>query len=73
MASRRAPGEVRDAIVAYLRDRPRGARNAEIVAGVSDLLGDVVSSSSVRSYLQLNEGTKFEHIARGRWRLVDRR
>jgi hypothetical protein len=72
MANRRAPGEIRDAIVAYLRDRPQGATNAEIVAGVSDLLGGEIPPSSVRSYLQLNEGSKFKRIARGRWRLVGR-
>jgi hypothetical protein len=72
MARRRAPGEVRDAIVAYLRGKPGGAKTDEIVTGVSKLLGSEVPPSSVRSYLRLNKGTKFQRIERGRYRLVDR-
>jgi len=72
MAGRRAPGEVRDAIVAYLRGKPGGARVDEIATGVSKLLGSEVPSSSVRSYLRLNEGTKFHRVERGRYRLMDR-
>jgi hypothetical protein len=72
MAGRRAPGEIRDAIVTYLRGKPGGARVGEIVTGVSELLDSEVSPSSVRSYLRLNDGTKFQRVERGRYRLVDR-
>ena len=36
---RRRPGEVRDAIVSVLSDRPRGASLAEIEGAVNSLIG----------------------------------
>jgi len=72
MVKRQAPGKVRDAIVAFLRGKPGGARTDEIAAGVSTLLGSDVPASSVRSYLRLNEGTKFRRLERGRYQLMDR-
>lgn len=64
----RRPGEVRDAIVAYLRSHKEGATTAEIHQGVEKRLG-AVSPSSVRSYLGLNADTLFERVGRGRYRL----
>lgn len=69
MSSRRRPGEVRDAIVATMRERGGSATVAEIVAGVGHVLGGEVSSSSVRSYLNLNAESMFERLERGRYRL----
>jgi predicted transcriptional regulator of viral defense system len=67
MAERRQPGEVRDAIVAALRQRHGTATVEEIVQDVEARLGGPVARSSVRSYLQ-NEG-RFERLERGRYRL----
>lgn len=73
MAKRR-PGEVRDAILGYLRsNRRRPATVAEIQAAVQKALGSSVAASSVRSYLALNEGQTFERVGRGRYRLVSGR
>ena len=68
MAERRKPGEVRDAIVAYLRKR-REATMPEIHEGVGALLGSPVPASSVRSYLRLNTPGTFRRVGRGRYRL----
>ncbi len=65
----RAPGTIRDAIVAYLSeavDREGSVR--EIQAAVAKKLGDV-PASSIRSYLNLNVPEQFERIGRGRYRL----
>jgi hypothetical protein len=70
MAARRRPGQVRDAIVAYLADT-QDATVAEIQVAVNTTLGGEVPASSVRSYLRLNVGDLFERTARGRYRLVD--
>jgi site-specific DNA-methyltransferase (adenine-specific) len=69
--NRRKPGEVRDAIVEFLRKRRGDASGADIRSGVEAALGTPVAASSVRSYLQLNEGTLFERTARGRYRLKE--
>lgn len=74
--SRRPPGQIRDAIIASLKTRPEGATIKEIHAAVEKDLGEVVSPSSVRSYLQLGTrrptrpGGHFERLAPGRYRLV---
>lgn len=68
MAMRRRPGEVRDAIVAFLNMR-RDATVTEICQAVASRLGGEVPTSSVRSYLRLNTGALFERVARGRYRL----
>ncbi|HZO61389.1 MAG TPA: hypothetical protein VFB35_00250 [Gaiellaceae bacterium] len=65
----RKPGEVRDAIVGYLRSAGGEARVADIHKGVEKRLGGAVARSSVRSYLNLNEGTTFKRVGRGRYRL----
>ncbi len=63
----RAPGTVRDAIVKYLAVKDV-ASVSEIIDGVSKQIG-TVSSSSVRSYLNLNVGTVFDRTGHGRYRL----
>lgn len=69
MPTRRRPGEVRDAIMAYLRAQTGEASAAQIRQAVTERLGATVPSSSVRSYLNLGTGTLFERTARGRYRL----
>lgn len=65
---RLAPGDVRDAIVRYLRTVP-DASTSELVAAVSSALSEEVSSSSVRSYLRLNTPARFRRVRRGRYAL----
>lgn len=64
----RAPGAIRDSIVAYLTDLDRDATLGEINSAVTMKLGRV-STSSVRSYLNLNVPALFERTGRGRYRL----
>lgn len=67
--TRRAPGEVRDAINRTLREAGvDGATVAAIQAGVEERIG-AVPSSSVRSYLRLNEGKTYERLGHGAYRL----
>ena len=63
---RRRPGEVRDAIIQVLEERPAGGSVREIAHGVSELIGDV-PASSVRSYLQLNTPTMFARMDRAQY------
>jgi DNA modification methylase len=63
----RAPGTVRDAILAYLSEAEE-ASVAEIRAVVVKRLGNV-PASSIRSYLNLNVPRQFERTGRGRYRL----
>ncbi len=65
----RAPGAIRDSIVAYLTEVKGDATLAQINTAVSARLGGI-STSSVRSYLNLNVPTLFERTARGRYRLA---
>ena len=67
--TRRAPGQVRDAIVRYLSGHPGPAPLSEIHAGVERDLGGSVAKSSVRSYLNLGTGSTFDRIGRGSYRL----
>jgi DNA modification methylase len=67
---KRRPGEVRDAIVAVLASRARGATLTEIRNEVRSLIGDV-PSSSVRSYLQLNTPGLFARMDRAQYVLKD--
>jgi len=67
---RRRPGEIRDAIFAFLSSRPRGCSVADIETGVQELIGSV-PPSSIRSYLRLNAGSLFRNTARGRYALRD--
>jgi site-specific DNA-methyltransferase (adenine-specific) len=67
------PGQVRDAILAYLGEHGNEANVAEIYEAVERRLG-WVAASSVRSYLNLNTPSLFERTARGCYRLKsDRR
>lgn len=63
---RRRPGEVRDAIIQVLQERSDGGSVKEIVNGVSELIGDV-ASSSIRSYLQLNTPALFARMDRAQY------
>jgi site-specific DNA-methyltransferase (adenine-specific) len=67
---RRRPGEIRDAIVAVLSTKPRGASIADIEAGVKELIG-TAPSSSIRSYLRLNSKALFRKLDRGVYVLRD--
>lgn len=69
MASRRPPGTIRDAILRYMKNHGGTATVAEIEDGVSQILGEEVSSSSVRSYLGLNTPGTFKRVARGKYKL----
>ena len=70
MAEKRRPGEIRDAILDVLSARAEGASISEIKREVSDLIGDV-SSSSVRSYLRLNTPSVFTRKVRGSYALKE--
>lgn len=69
MNRRRAPGQVRDAIVGYLHERGDDAEVAEIRDAVNARIGPT-SASSVRSYLRLNTPSIFMKTERGRYKLV---
>ena len=65
----RAPGTIRDAILAYLSEAAgREASVQDIQAAVAKKLGNV-PASSIRSYLNLNVPDQFERTGRGRYRL----
>lgn len=68
-STRRSPGQIRDAILEFLRERRGDVTVADIRRGVESIVGGEVAASSVRSYLNLNEGTLFERTSRGRYRL----
>ena len=61
---RRRPGEVRDAIVTVLSNKPNGASITEIQDAVHALIGRA-APSSVRSYLRLNSDSLFRRQDRG--------
>lgn len=65
---RRAPGEVRDAVLATLETHPAGATVAQIIDGTRSIIG-AVPASSVRSYLRLNTPRLFVRDGRGVYRL----
>lgn len=65
---RRAPGQVRDAILTTLEAHPDGASVAQIVDGARAIVG-AVPASSVRSYLRLNTPQLFVRDGRGIYRL----
>lgn len=70
MTSRRSPGVVRDAIVAYLRSvHPEARHIAEIHAAVCKRAGNDVPKSSVRSYLRLNTPKMFTRTGRGLYKM----
>lgn len=68
MRRKRRPGEVRDAIVAFLSSRSDGASASEVEVAVQDMIGPA-GPSSVRSYLRLNTPELFERSARGHYSL----
>ncbi len=68
--TRRRPGQVRDAIVEVLERSPRGAAVAEVCEQVSQLIGEEVPGSSVRSYLRLNTPELFVRSDRGQYVLA---
>lgn len=78
MSDRRKPGQVRDAIIDFLRKKQQGAPMDEIHQAVERTLGSKVARSSVRSYLNLNAHTAedrptlFVRIGRGTYRLKAR-
>ena len=65
---RRAPGQVRDAVLTILETHPSGASVTQIVDGARGIIGDV-PASSVRSYLRLNTPRLFVRDGRGFYRL----
>lgn len=65
---RHRPGEVRDAIVAVLRECDRPLSVKDVTAAVSDRLGEV-PASSVRSYLRLNTPELFARMERAQYSL----
>lgn len=73
--TRRAPGEVRDAILASLRDKPKGASILEIQNVVEKKLRGPVAPSSVRSFLRLRTDSSpplFTRTGRGKYKLARR-
>lgn len=67
------PGQVRDAIVASLsQSREDASSLRQIQLGVEEVLGFPVSSSSVRSSLNLHEGSLFRRVGRGVYALIGR-
>ena len=67
--ARRRRGSVNGAIIEYLQTRSEGASVAEIQAAVEAALGGEVARSSVRGWLNKNEGKIVTRIALGRYRL----
>lgn len=68
MATKRRPGEIRDAIIAVLSSVPEGAALPEIERRVTARIGPA-PSSSIRSYLRLNTPSLFERKAKGHYLL----
>jgi hypothetical protein len=68
-ATRRRPGEIRDAIYTAMQELGGEATVDEIQAEVEREIGSEVPRSSVRSYLGLNEGRQFTRLGRGRYKL----
>ena len=70
LATRRRPGEVRDAIATALAGSPGGASVSAIARKVQESIGPV-PASSIRSYLQLNTPQLFERLHRGTYLLKE--
>ena len=70
MVTRRKPGVVRDAIIAYLASIEGDASTDQIHAAACQTLGGDVAPSSVRSYLNNNTPGTFLRTGRGRYRLA---
>src|ERR1700723_609512 len=71
MLTRRRPGEVRDAIVDYLRSRGGPASVTEIEQALAAQFEAPIPASSVRSYLQLNSPGTFTRVAHGTYLLSE--
>src|ERR1700736_2405411 len=72
----RPPGQIRDAILDALQDKPDGTKVGEIRRDVERIVGGAVAPSSVRSYLQLGTDASpplFERTALGTYRIARRR
>lgn len=69
MKTRRAPGQVRDAIFQFFSNHKGDATIAQIQAAVNEQLG-AVPASSVRSYLRLNTPIIFRRNGHGRYSLA---
>jgi len=70
--ARHKPGQVRDAIIDYLK-RTRGDASVETIrSAVSRSIGDV-PASSVRSYLRLNTPGLFKRTGRGRYTIASQK
>lgn len=70
---RRAPGQVRDAILRALDGKREGAKIQAILADVEAILNGPVAASSVRSYLQLGTAATpplFERLGYGVYRIA---
>lgn len=65
----KAPGAIRDPIIQHLSALRTDASVGEIEAAVRRQVGEV-SSSSIRSYLNLNTPGTFERVSRGRYKLA---
>lgn len=70
MVQRRPPGEVRDAILSFLKTKGHAATISEICNGVAKELG-AVPASSIRSYLRLNTPQTFSRVGRGTYKLAE--
>ncbi len=70
MKRKNRPGEVRDAIIDVLKQRPQGASISEIETALVSRLGDA-PSSSVRSYLRLNTPSLFVRTERAHYQLKE--
>ena len=64
-ASGSRPGNVRDALIAFLKKHPNGGTLNEIYAA----LGTSVPKSSIRSSLRLRRGDLFTQIGRSTYKL----
>lgn len=70
--TRQRPGQVRDAIIGFLRTCRCDASTADITSAVAERLNGNLCTSSVRSYLRLNTPDLFERTERGHYRLRER-
>jgi site-specific DNA-methyltransferase (adenine-specific) len=68
-ATRRRPGEIRDAIISFFQTHQREATPAEIRIAVADFLKSQIPESSVRSYLRLNTPGQFLQPSPGKYQL----
>lgn len=66
---KRRPGEIRDAIVEYLRQRGEAVPVNDIYAALETKFGEPVARSSVRSALNFGVDDLYERVGRGTYRL----